>query len=76
MKWRSDNPRSHMLKGLNVCVTRHIDHAHDAWVLRAHDIGIDLRELKSTDLEAAKQEALHIVRLKLQSMLAIVEAAQ
>ena len=74
MAWRSHTQGTHSLVGMNVRVTRHIDYAPTTWILRADAVGIDLRELKSTNLEAAKQEALHIVRSKLQAMLAIVEA--
>lgn len=58
-------PRSFELRigDLRVVVTRRIH--LDGWWLNAYPIGIDGIELRSTDVEAAKREALRFVESEL-----------
>lgn len=53
---------------VKLCVTRHICHAPDAWVLVCHDLNIN-SELKSKGIDEAKAEAIRFVTARLTAML-------
>lgn len=55
---------------LRVCVTRHMDFSPDTWLLRAHDVGLELVILSSRDLKDAQAEAVLLVRARLEQALA------
>ena len=46
-------------------VHRHIHYPPTAWLLSCDDVQLKCRELSATDIDAAKQEAIEIVRKRL-----------
>lgn len=57
---------------LRVVVTRHIHYDPEAWVLRCPAVGIDLQELKEPDLEDAQREAIRLVYVRIENLVADV----
>ena len=56
--------------GYSIVVTRHMDYPKDAWVLRCDR---HMRVLTSRDIDAAKDEALRIVRNRFQGIVTAID---
>lgn len=63
------------LTDLRIVVTRHRDYAAETWVMLAYPVLGAPRELKSGEIDAAKSEALEIVRHWLRRSLDEVDGA-
>jgi hypothetical protein len=49
------------VSGVEVMVHRHIYNGPDTWLLSCRDVGIERRELRSKDIDAAKREAAKLL---------------
>jgi hypothetical protein len=61
VKWIEDNKGrtwEASIGRFRIVVTRHRDHDPDAWLLCCRELGIDLRQLESKDIDSAKSEAI------------------
>lgn len=69
VSWRRDE-HTYQTETMDIVVHRHIDYPPDAWLVSVRpDIGISRKQLRATDAEAAKAEALETVRAYLAKLL-------
>lgn len=61
-------------EGLSITVTRLHGAPQDEWYMNCYDIRLGTIPLENKELEAAKQEAIHIVQRRLELMLNDVQA--
>lgn len=69
--WESHEFKNDIMK---MSIHHHIDHEPNEWILSCHDVfGSRQISLKYIGIEDAKNEAVELVRARLQSMLGVLD---